>query len=64
MLLVFGQGKSGFGVLQDKFEFPFDGILVKGNRNAPQALGSRHAPIELGAVVADDGQYVTSFESQ
>ena len=64
LLLVFGQDELGLRVVDDVLHLAGDGVLVDGHGHSAQRLGGHEGPVELGAVVADDGQLVAPLEAQ
>jgi len=56
LLLIFGNRKVDFCVIQYVSHVGCRCILVQGYWDAAQALGGRHRPIQARTVVADDGQ--------
>ena len=64
LLLVLDDGEAGLGVLDDVLHLLLDGVLVDRHRDAPQRLGRHDRPVELGPVVADDGDAVAAREAE
>jgi hypothetical protein len=58
LFLIFGQGESALGMIDNELKLLVDGILVKGNGHSSQTLAGGHTPIEPGPVVPDDGHFV------
>jgi hypothetical protein len=64
LLLVLGGDEADRSIFQDETHLIGDGILVEGHRNAAQALGGRHHHVQVGPVVADDGETLAAPEPQ
>ena len=63
LLLIFGQGEADACILQHEEHFGADRILIQGHRHATEALHGGHHHVQTGAVVADDGEVVTTLEA-
>src|SRR6266478_134224 len=64
LLLVLDDREARLRVVDDVFHLLLDGVLVERHRYAPERLRGEHRPVELGAVVADDGDLVAAPEAQ
>ena len=64
LLLVLADDHAGLGVVDDVVHLRGDGVLVDGHGRPAQGLGRHHGPVELRAVVADDGDLVAAAEAQ
>ena len=64
LLLVLAHDHPGFRVIDDVVDLRGDSILVDGHGHATEGLRRDHGPVELGAVVADDGDLVTAAEAE
>ena len=64
LLLVLDHGETAFRMRQHVLHLVGDGILIDRYRHAAHGLGRRHGPVQMGPVVADDGQPVAPLESQ
>ena len=59
LLLVFGKGKTDFGVVDGKYAFQCGRILVQRNRNRTQRLRCQHGGIQAGPVGTQHDQMLT-----
>src|SRR2546428_3376897 len=64
LLLVLDDGEARLRVVDDVLHLFLDGVLVERHRHAAERLRGEHRPVELGAVVADDGDLVAAPEAQ
>ena len=63
LLLVLGDGKAGFSVLQDELHFVRHGVLVKRHRNPAETLCRHHGPVKLRPIIADDRHLVAALQA-
>jgi hypothetical protein len=64
LLLVLDDREAGLRVVEDVFHLLLDPVLVERHRHAAERLGGEHRPVELRAVVADDGDLVAATEAE
>ena len=64
LFLVFGKSEVDVGILHHKRHFLGHRILVQRNGHGPQALHGRKAHVNVGAVVADEGQVLPPGQPQ
>jgi hypothetical protein len=64
LFLVLDDGKAGLGVAEDVLHLFFDGVLIERHRHAAQRLRGEDGPVELRAVVADDGDLVAAPKAE
>jgi hypothetical protein len=64
LLLIFGQDHPGVGMVDDVLDFGGDGILVKGDRHTPERLSGHQRPVQLRAIVTDDGQLIAALKTE
>ena len=64
LLLVLADDHAGLRVVDHVVHLGRDGILVDGHGDAAEGLGGEHGPVELRAIVADDGDLVPAPETQ
>jgi hypothetical protein len=64
LLLVLHDREPRLGVVHDVLHLPLDRVLVQRDGHAPERLGGEHRPVELGPVVADDGDLVATREAE
>ena len=64
LLLIFGQDHPGVGVIDDVLHFRGDGILINGDRHTSERLRRHQRPVQLGAIVTDDGQLIMALKAK
>ena len=64
LLLVLDDREARLRVVDDVFHLLLAGVLVERHRNAAERLRGEHRPVELGAVVTDDGDLVAAAKAQ
>src|SRR5262249_36147858 len=63
LLLVLDDSEARLGVVDDVLHLLLDGVLVDRDRNAAERLGRHDRPVELGPIVADDGDSILAHEA-
>src|SRR5262249_13563084 len=64
LLLVLDNREASLGVVEDVLHLSLDRVLVERDGDAADRLRSQHGPVELGAVVPDDGHLVAARKAE
>ena len=64
LLLIFRQDQLGVGVIDDILNFRGDSVLINRHRHATESFGCHQRPVQLRAIVTDDGKLIIALKAE